>query len=72
MENIKRLYSDITKTCTCNDEPNQLPGGVIDENEILTIIKQLKRRKACSHDNIQNEHLIFGGDKCVKCVSIFF
>jgi len=37
LENIKRLYSEITKTC--NDEPNQLPGGVIDEYEIRTIIK---------------------------------
>ena len=27
LENIKRLYSEITKTC--KDEPNQLPGGVI-------------------------------------------
>ena len=70
LENIKRLYSEITNEC--NDKPNQLPGGVITENEIRTIIKQLKRRKAGSHDNIQNEYLIFGGDKVVKCVTTLF
>ena len=36
------------------------------------LYKQLKRRKAGSHDNIQNEHLIFGGDKYVKCVTTLF
>jgi hypothetical protein len=31
------FYSEIINEC--NDKPNQLPGGDIDENEIRTIIK---------------------------------
>ena len=30
--------------------------------EISKVVKALKRRKSSSHDNILNEHIIFGGN----------
>lgn len=33
----------------------------ISENELVTILSKLKRRKAPGWDHVQNEHILFGG-----------
>ena len=52
---INKAYSEMKISCT-DDDDILLPGGPISESEIACIIKDLKLRKACGDDKIQNEH----------------
>lgn len=70
-ESVNNSYNDYKLSCE-NFEYAHLPDGPIDEEEIVTVIKQLKRRKACGSDMIQNEHIIYGGPKVVQCLKIMF
>ncbi|CAG2248802.1 unnamed protein product [Mytilus edulis] len=67
---IDSAYSEILNTC-CNSNEN-LPGGVIKESEVRDIVKSLMRKKASGHDKIQNEHLIYGGEVLIRCLTSFF
>lgn len=49
-------YKKFKSKCE-NDTDIYLPGGQFIEDEIVDAIKQLKRRKACGIDKVQNEHL---------------
>ncbi|VDI17636.1 Hypothetical predicted protein, partial [Mytilus galloprovincialis] len=66
---IDSAYSEILNTC-CNSNEN-LPGGVINESEVRDIVKSLMRKKASGHDKIQNEHLIYGGEVLIRCLTSF-
>ncbi|CAG2249401.1 unnamed protein product [Mytilus edulis] len=70
LNEINKAYREIERVCKA-DEDLYLPGGMISCNDISSVIKQLKRRKACGNDMIQNEHLIYGGPKVSECLSIF-
>jgi hypothetical protein len=67
---MNKAYDEMKQVYKTGDNP-YLPGDLISENEVISIIKQLKGRKACGSDMIQNEHLIFGCPKVVKCLTIF-
>ena len=41
-------------------------------DEIQTIIRNLKRRKAPGLDRVQNEHFIYGGINLAKCITHLF
>ena len=41
-------------------------------SEISKVVKLLKRRKSSSHDNILNEHLIYGGNLIAHALEILF
>ena len=56
---IKTKYEEYKSTCTSeNHGIARSPGGLITEEDIVLVIKLLKRRKACGQDHIQNEHII--------------
>jgi hypothetical protein len=67
---MNKAYDEMKQVCKTGDDP-YLPGDLISEDEVISIIKQSKRRKACGSDMIQNEHLIFGCPKVIKCLTIF-
>lgn len=46
-----------------------LPGGKIQESEIELIVKNLKKRKAGGYDQLQNEHLMYGGKIVRRCLT---
>ena len=67
---VEEAYNDICDSVkNCN---GTLPGGSITEHEFECIIKTLKRRKACGHDKIQYEHIIYGGIIATKCLVKLF
>ncbi|CAG2214780.1 unnamed protein product [Mytilus edulis] len=70
LKEMNKAYREIQRVCKA-DEDLYLPGGIITCDDVSSIIKQLKRRKACGNDMIQNEHLIYGGPKVSECLSIF-
>ncbi|CAG2250536.1 unnamed protein product [Mytilus edulis] len=70
LNEINKAYREIKRVCKA-DEDLYLPGGIISCDDVSSAIKQLKRRKACGNDMIQNEHLIYGGPKVAECLSIF-
>lgn len=70
-EDIESSHSAISDSCI-NDEIPFLTGGAICDNEVASILKQLKLRKACGPDKVQNEHLIHGGSAVVKCLTFLF
>ncbi|CAG2237360.1 unnamed protein product [Mytilus edulis] len=70
LNEMNKAYREIQRVCKA-DEDLYLPGGIISCDDVSSIIKQLKRRKACGNDMIQNEHLIYGGPKVSECLSIF-
>ncbi|VDI24480.1 Hypothetical predicted protein [Mytilus galloprovincialis] len=70
LNEMNKAYREIERVCKA-DEDLYLPGGMISCNDVSSVIKQLKRRKACGNDMIQNEHLIYGGPKVSECLSIF-
>lgn len=47
-----------------------LPGGLITSQEIAKHIRDLKRNKSPRHDEIQNEHLIFGGKSLFNVIAV--
>ncbi|CAG2209746.1 unnamed protein product [Mytilus edulis] len=67
---MNKAYREIERVCKA-DEDLYLPGGIISCDDVSSVIKQLKRRKACGNDMIQNEHLIYGGPKVSECLSFF-
>ncbi|VDI49007.1 Hypothetical predicted protein [Mytilus galloprovincialis] len=70
LNEMNKAYREIERVCKA-DEDLYLPGGMISCDDVSSVIKQLKRRKACGNDMIQNEHLIYGGPKVSECLSIF-
>jgi hypothetical protein len=54
----------------CKTDP-YLPAGSISEDDVISGIKQLKRKTACGSDTIQNYHLFFVCPKLVKCLTIY-
>ncbi len=71
LEDIIKKYKEQKLTCA-NDEQALLPGGIITEGEIWDIIKDLKKRKACGPDKIQNEHLFYGGKIIARTLAFLF
>ena len=54
----------------CKTDPS-LPACSISEDDVISGIKQLKRKTACGSDTIQNYHLFFVCPKLVKCLTIY-
>ena len=46
--------------------------GPVDLDELFNMIKSLKRRKAPSHDNIVNEHIIYGGKTLIEYLKLLY
>ncbi|CAG2254224.1 unnamed protein product [Mytilus edulis] len=69
-QQIELDYNKILKSCY--EQNVYLPGGIIKESEVDGIIKLLKRRKASGHDKIQHEHLLYGGNTLVRCLTSLF
>ena len=73
-----RTLHEINEACTkikqtCKEETMlYLPGGQITENDVTSAIWDLKHKKACGEDKIQNEHLYYGGPAVVSCLMILF
>ncbi|CAC5398850.1 unnamed protein product [Mytilus coruscus] len=59
LNEMNKAYREIERVCKA-DEDLYLPGGLISCDDVSSVIKQLKHRKACGNDMIQNEHLIYG------------
>ena len=68
---VSTAYKKFKSNCE-NDTDIYLPGGQFVEEGIVDAIKQLKRRKACGNDKVQNEYVIYGGPKTVKCLTVCF
>ena len=67
---VEKAYADLMTVPI--DQSEHLPGGLIHESEVYDVIKQLKFRKAAGNDKIQHEHLRYGGDVVIKCITALF
>ena len=55
---VEKSYSDLKHAHSLSTD---FPGGPVSVDEMQTIIRGLKRRKASGLDRVQNEHLIHDG-----------
>lgn len=68
-QSIETQYKSLKTETMLN---NFFPGGDISMDEISTLIRDLKRRKAPGKDFIQNEHIIYGGSELKLCLLHLF
>ena len=67
-DDIESTFEDILNSVNKKD----IIGGEITEQELNDISKLLKKRKAGGHDKLSNEHLLYGGQIVVKCLTRLF
>uniref|UniRef100_A0A8W8JLE5 Uncharacterized protein n=1 Tax=Magallana gigas TaxID=29159 RepID=A0A8W8JLE5_MAGGI len=56
----------------CSELKGELPGGPLTTDELLPIIRNLKRMKAPGLNKITYEHIIFGGELATQVVVKLF
>ena len=66
---VESTYSDLKHAHSLSTD---FPVGHVSVDEIQTIIRGLKRRKAPGLDRVQNEHYIYGGIHLAKCITHLF
>ncbi|KAK3105405.1 hypothetical protein FSP39_024486 [Pinctada imbricata] len=62
---IEEKFQDILHNISEHNK-GSIPGGDITADEILTVIRGLKLRKAPGEDRVTNEHIKYGGDDVSK------
>lgn len=67
---VETKFSELEKDCS--ELKGEIPGGPFTTDELLPIIRNLKRRKAPGPDQITYEHIIFGGELAAQVVVKLF
>lgn len=68
--NVETSFSEITKDCS---QPNgETPGGPFTTEDLIAVIRNLKRRKAPGPYLITYEHFIFGCERVVQALFKLF
>lgn len=70
LSSVEKRYSKLERTSSSSND--SFPGGPAPINEIQTIIRNLKRRKAPGFDFFQNDYLIHGGKHLARFITHLF